>query len=283
MAISIGLIRTFANMVYYGHMLITDVPEPYEVEVQALLGTYSTDPIQPDYVHPLTHPATMIETDSTHRYVTDEQIGYWDGKPEEGHTHSANTIPITDVNNRFTATNVEGVLDELFLNANDIKTKWSSVVGSPLVSSDTSTSMQTKTQTIKTSLASKLTAKGQSSVGTETLTALVNKVSSISTGKKTASGRVTNSWDSSTISLSGIGFRPTIIFVRILDGTDGIGVFKGFASWTLATDGTQGYTSVTNGTITRMDVVTTTTGFTLTNLSRPSGTSNHYYDWIAEE
>ena len=32
------------------------------------------------YVHPATHPATMIVQDETHRFVTDEQIAEWDSK-----------------------------------------------------------------------------------------------------------------------------------------------------------------------------------------------------------
>jgi hypothetical protein len=283
MAVSIGLIRTYANMVYYGHMDIADVPVPYVLEVEALLSTYSTDPITPDYVHPLTHPATMIVEDTTHRFITEDQIDTWDSKAEGGHYHRADEVSVMDSNNRFTSTTVEDVLDELFLNANDIKTKWSSVVGSPLTSSDTSTLMHSKTQTLKNTLAQNLSAKGVASIGTSGLSTLVDKVALISTGKKSYSGRVTLGWDSSSFSVSGLTFTPKSISVRILDATDGIGVFKGFASWVLSTDGTQGYTSVTNGTITRMDVTTTATGFSLANLARPSGTLNHYYDYTASE
>lgn len=34
------------------------------------------------YTHPSTHPATMITTDATHRFVTDEQIAAWNAKAE---------------------------------------------------------------------------------------------------------------------------------------------------------------------------------------------------------
>ena len=34
-----------------------------------------------NYTHPSSHPATMITSDSTHRFVTDEQITYWNSKP----------------------------------------------------------------------------------------------------------------------------------------------------------------------------------------------------------
>lgn len=73
--------------------------------------------------------------------------------------------------------NLVSAVNELFTFANDGKTKWSSVIGSPLASSDTFTQMQSKTQTIKNTLATNLTAMGKTAAGTETLTELVNKVS----------------------------------------------------------------------------------------------------------
>lgn len=76
-------------------------------------------------------------------------------------------------------TSLVNAINELFTFANDGKAKWSSVIGSPLVSGDTFTQMQNKTQTIKNTLATNLTAKGQSSTGTETLTALAGKVANI--------------------------------------------------------------------------------------------------------
>ena len=35
------------------------------------------------YVHPTTHPATMITTDATHKFVTDEQITLWTNKADK--------------------------------------------------------------------------------------------------------------------------------------------------------------------------------------------------------
>lgn len=40
----------------------------------------SIDPNAVSYVHPDTHPATMITEDNTHRFVTDEQIDIWNSK-----------------------------------------------------------------------------------------------------------------------------------------------------------------------------------------------------------
>ncbi|EPE61270.1 carbohydrate-binding CenC domain protein [Exiguobacterium sp. S17] len=115
--------------------------------------------------------------------------------------------------NTTNKTNLVNAVNELFTFANDGKTKWSSVIGSPLLSSDTFTQMQSKTQTIKNTLATNLTAKGQSSVGTETLTALADKVANVETGKKFATGTVTAT-SNGTITLSGLAFSPTIVMVR---------------------------------------------------------------------
>lgn len=123
--------------------------------------------------------------------------------------------------------NLVNAVNELFTFANDGKSKWSSVIGSPLVSTDTFTDMQTKTQTIKNTLATNLTAKGQSSTGTETLTALVNKVANVATGKKFATGAVsrdstfTNFTTGSgafqsnqpSVTVSGLSFMPSLVYL----------------------------------------------------------------------
>jgi len=92
----------------------------------------------------------------------------------------------------MTATDVQQAIAQAFQQANDIKGKWAGVVGSPLLSTDTQAQLQSKTQTIKNTLATNLSNKGQPSVGTETLTDLVNKVPNINTGKKFAAGTVTS-------------------------------------------------------------------------------------------
>ena len=46
-----------------------------------------------EYVHPPTHPATMITTDATHRFVTDTQISTWNAKASTAvATSSANGL-----------------------------------------------------------------------------------------------------------------------------------------------------------------------------------------------
>ena len=145
---------------------------------------------------------------------------------QSGHVQLNNTVTSTSTIQAATANAVKTAYDRAeaaFSQANDIKTKWASVVGSPLVSSDTQAQLQTKTQTIKDTLASNLSAKGQTASGTETLTSLVNKVANVNTGRKYANGTATTGTPTlqfqfleSTnlkyldhITVSGLTFRPS--------------------------------------------------------------------------
>ena len=49
-------------------------------EDKAKLDTIAEGAGHGEYVHPPTHPATMITTDATHRFVTDTQISTWNAK-----------------------------------------------------------------------------------------------------------------------------------------------------------------------------------------------------------
>lgn len=45
-----------------------------------------------NYVHPTSHPANMIEQDTTHRFVSDTEKTNWDDANDKKHTHSNKTI-----------------------------------------------------------------------------------------------------------------------------------------------------------------------------------------------
>lgn len=45
-----------------------------------------------NYTHPLTHSATIITEDSTHKFVTDSQIAAWNSKASSYHTHNKSQI-----------------------------------------------------------------------------------------------------------------------------------------------------------------------------------------------
>jgi predicted NAD/FAD-binding protein len=57
------------------------------------------------YEHPLTHPATMISEDNTHRFVTDVEKAEWDAK----WTYDENTIKNVIVNESFNSDTVNNL------------------------------------------------------------------------------------------------------------------------------------------------------------------------------
>lgn len=110
-------------------------------------------------------------------------------------------ITITDANNRFTAETLDGVLDELFQNANDGKT----------------------------AVANAITAKGVSASPTDTFSTLATKIGQINTGKRFATGTVMSSstamnflthfnstFANASITVTGLSFKPKfILFYRL--------------------------------------------------------------------
>ena len=84
--------------------------------------------------------------------------------------------------------NVENKLNELFQFADNGKKNITSVIGSPLTTSDTFDNMKSKIQTLKNTFASNLTAKEQSSSGNENLESLINKVKNINPEKRWVEG-----------------------------------------------------------------------------------------------
>ncbi len=59
-------------------------------------------------------------------------------------------------------TSLTNTLNELFTNANNGKQNWVDFVGSPLLNTDLFATLKTKTQSLKNTMASNLTGKGQS-------------------------------------------------------------------------------------------------------------------------
>lgn len=110
---------------------------------------------------------------------------------QKGHVQLSSAIDSESESMAATSKAVKTAYDraeQAFTQANDIKTKWANVVGSPLVSIDTQAQLEIKTQTLKNILASNLTSKGQSSVGSEPLETLIEKVGNIATGKRYVTG-----------------------------------------------------------------------------------------------
>ncbi|MEM5720302.1 hypothetical protein AAGC89_17675, partial [Proteus mirabilis] len=73
-------------------------------------------------------------------------------------------------------------VNELFQNANNGKQNLVDVIGNPLSSMDTFSTLKDKTQVLKNTLATNLTVKKQPSSGTESLKSLIDKIANIKTG-----------------------------------------------------------------------------------------------------
>lgn len=139
----------------------------------------------------------------------------------------ASNIKIADADNKISATTVEGAIQELFTNADNAQRSFAGVVGSPSVPGDTVTKITNDLQTVKNTLASNLTAKGQPSQGTEPVKTLADKVANVNTGKKFANGTVTASSVNGSFQLSsggamssrfaevtGLSFKPSFILLE---------------------------------------------------------------------
>lgn len=120
-------------------------------------------------------------------------------------------------------TDLVGMVNELFQNANNGKTSVANAIGLPSVATETFTQLTTDIQNLKNGLATNLTNKGQPSSGTDTLNNLVAKVAKISTGKRWTSGTVSvdgnvssRGWRSGyniSINIS-LPFVPTIVYLN---------------------------------------------------------------------
>lgn len=111
---------------------------------------------------------------------------------------SANRVKLNKISG-MNATEVQTAIQELFIFADNGKKNIATVIGSPLATSDTFDSMKSKIQTLKNTFASNLTAKEQSSSGSESLDNLINRVKNINPQKKWAEGNFKeNQYDESS-------------------------------------------------------------------------------------
>ena len=110
--------------------------------------------------------------------------------------HRASNISITDAEGRFTATNVESALNELFTSANDGKT----------------------------AVATAITAKGVDASPTDTFPLLATKIGQIETGLKSTIGTIPDfsSYGTSSVmyyagTITGLSFTPKIVIFTYMD------------------------------------------------------------------
>ncbi|WP_125153086.1 hypothetical protein [Clostridium rectalis] len=106
-------------------------------------------------------------------------------------------------------------MEELFTFADNGKKNWVDVVGSPLSTGDSFSTLKSKTQTLKNTFASNLTSKQQPSNSNESLNNLINKVANISIGKKfaTATRTIEPTESQTLIEIRGLSFTPSKVIV----------------------------------------------------------------------
>lgn len=218
-------------------------------------------------------------------------------------------------------------INELFTNADNGKSSIATVIGSPATSGDTfsqlathitnhknalasslgsgssadslQTLVSTRLQGLKNTLATNLTNKGQSSSGSETLQNLINKVASISTGKRFMTGSVTSSSRGEDFSglgggryrypvvVNGLTFKPSIILVYTGSNVDREGSVTVYKSGGVVKDGyiyeiaetTHHFYLGNTGSI----FGTTNTYVTSSGFKLPARKPSQVYDWIAIE
>lgn len=89
---------------------------------------------------------------------------------------------VTVNNSNLSSKNVNAALTELFQYADNGKRNWVDVIGSPLLNTDSFSTLKSKTQTLKNTMASNLSNKKVSASGTENLNSLISKVGKIELG-----------------------------------------------------------------------------------------------------
>lgn len=107
-------------------------------------------------------------------------------------------------------TNLVAAINEVFQNANNGKDIIANAIGSPLVNSDTFSSMGTKIDTLTQTFQNTLTYKGVEVLPGDKMSTLIDKVGGIELGKKWASGIRTGEINSK-LSIRGLAFRPSMI------------------------------------------------------------------------
>ena len=125
----------------------------------------------------------------------------------------ARNVIVEDPKNIFAGGNVEVVLEELFTNADNAQRALAGVIGAPTVPGNTFAKMSTDVQERKNELATGLRRLKVSATGGETLKGLVDKVNAAPVGRRSRFGTVQGNRQQ-TISIRGLGFRPSVIFAR---------------------------------------------------------------------
>lgn len=127
-----------------------------------------------------------------------------------GNSTTVNNHTAAATPNTIEQTDLIGMINEAFTNANNGKISLANAIGLPTVASETFTQIVNDINSRKSDLTNNLSSKGVSASTSESLKSLIDKVSTIVTGKKFATGTVNASSFQVTASTN---FTPELIFL----------------------------------------------------------------------
>ncbi|ARC84545.1 phage tail-collar fiber family protein [Clostridium argentinense CDC 2741] len=198
--------------------------EVLESKIRDLKGVYAEDLLDETVIiEGEMHPLIKSEFEKVETKINDNKENLQEvtsqmaemTKEIENIDLSANKVKLNKVSG-MNATEVQTAIQELFQFADNGKKNISTVIGSPLTTSDTFDSMKSKIQTLKNTFATNLTSKEQSSSGSESLESLINKVKNINPQKKWVKGDFKGSESGSSRSVY-LKWKPGVIIVNSED------------------------------------------------------------------
>lgn len=94
-----------------------------EITKQNVIDGLGYTPVETQYEHPLSHPASIITQDETHRFVSDTEKSSWNSKANGKHTHTSADITSVEATKITGTINIEnlpqGSLERCVLVQND--------------------------------------------------------------------------------------------------------------------------------------------------------------------
>lgn len=94
-----------------------------EITKQNVIDGLGYTPVETQYEHPLSHPASIITQDETHRFVSDTEKSSWNSKANGKHTHTSADITSLEASKITGTINIEnlpqGSLERCVLVQND--------------------------------------------------------------------------------------------------------------------------------------------------------------------
>ena len=118
---------------------------------------------------------------------------------------------VTLDNTKLKSKNVKDGIEELFTFADNGKKNWVDVIGSPLSTGDSFSTLKDKTQDLKSIFVYNLWNKKVSVSGTEGLGSLIDKIKNIDTGLKVATGALQLDTNMNGLTVKNLSFKPFLV------------------------------------------------------------------------